>query len=124
MTKQLLDVGNCDPDHSSIRQMLESHFDVQVTRAYGLPDALRSMRSQSYDLVTVNRLMDHDGSEGLEIIKRIKSDPALAAVPVMMITNFDDHQALAVDAGAAPGFGKAHINAPETIERLQPFLQD
>jgi len=122
MTKRLLDVGNCDPDHSSICDIVASHFDVTVTRAHGPEDALASLRSQSYDLVTINRLMDRDGGEGLEIIKTIKSDPALADVPVMMITNFEDHQALAVDLGAELGFGKSKIGVPETIEKLRTFL--
>jgi len=122
MAKRLLDVGNCDADFSAVCQLVASNFDVTVTRAHRSQDAIEALRSQDYDLVTVNRLMDRDGSEGLKIIQQMKSDPALSATCVMMITNFEDHQAMAVDAGAEPGFGKSQLGTSETIERLRAFL--
>ena len=119
---KVLDVGNCDLDHGNIADLLRQHFAAEVHRAHSPEEALRALQRESYDLVTVNRLMDRDGSEGLEIIKSIKSDPTLVHTPVMMITNFAEHQSLAEQAGAVPGFGKAAIGDPETIERLAEYL--
>ncbi len=122
MTKRLLDVGSCGPDHASLRQLVQDHFDVVVDQADGMDDALELLGQQSYDLVTVNRVMDRDGSEGLEIIRAIKSHARFGDTPVMMITNFADHQHLAVTAGAVDGFGKSQLVTPSTVERLRPFL--
>ena len=40
----------------------------------------------------------------------------------MLVSNFPDAQAQAVEAGAEPGFGKKSLNAPETIARLSSHL--
>ncbi len=113
MSRRVLDVGSCGPDHDALSQLLQQHFDVTVVQAHGLQDALRLMRAAAFDLVTVNRVMDRDGSYGLEIIKAMKADPDLAGLPVMMITNFDQHQQQAQQAGAVPGFGKSSLFAPK-----------
>ena len=81
------------------------------------------MQAGKFDLVLVNRKLDQDYSDGLDIIKTIKADAALAKTPVMLITNYEDQQAGAVAAGAEPGFGKLSLNSPQTLERLGKFLK-
>lgn len=121
-TKRVLDVGNCGPDHVALIEVLEANFDVEVVQAHGMVDALTQLRSSSFDLVTVNRLMDRDGSPGLDIIRKMKSAPALMATPVLMVTNFAQHQETAQRAGAVPGFGKDALRDPKTIEELRHYL--
>lgn len=121
--KRVLDVGQCDPDHATICHYVQSRFgDVEVVRAHALADALDQLHSRRFDLVLVNRKLDVDYSDGLEIIKAIKRDPELADVPVMMVTNYPEHQDLAVAAGAERGFGKLEYDQPETEAKLRPFL--
>ena len=121
---KVLDVGNCDLDHGNLSDLLDRHFQADVQRAHGPEDTLAALRREHYDLVTINRLMDRDGSEGLEIIRSIKADARLADTPVMMVTNFSEHQALAQQAGAVPGFGKSALNDAETIALLSEYLFD
>ncbi len=120
--KRVLDVGQCAFDHASIRRYLENEFDASVVQAHSTDEALSQLRKGSFDLVLINRILDADGSEGLEIIEQIKADPQLAAVPVMMVTNYPEHQEHAVDAGAEPGFGKAQLETDQTRERLSTYL--
>lgn len=120
--KRVLDVGNCSPDHGAISAWLKRHFGAAVAQAHGPDDALAALRSGKFDLVLVNRKLDQDYSDGLEIIQQIKADPQLASIPCMLITNYPEHQATAVAAGAEPGFGKLSLSSPETIERLGKFL--
>jgi CheY-like chemotaxis protein len=122
MTKHVLDVGNCAMDHSSIRSMLEGQFSVQVTQAHGWADASEHLQRQPFDLVLVNRILDRDGSEGLEIIRQMKSEIDWKDTPVMLITNFSEHQERAVMAGALQGFGKRAIGDPQTVDMLRPIL--
>lgn len=122
MSKKVLDVGNCGPDNFTLTDLVSNQFGAEVVRAHGMQDALEQLRNGSFDLVTVNRKMDRDGSSGLEIIKAIKADEALASNNVMMVTNFDDHQKLAVDAGAEPGYGKKNINSAETLALFEKYL--
>src|SRR2546429_7099544 len=124
MTKRVLDVGNCVPDHASIRTMLERTFRAEVVQADGPSDALAALRREPFDLVLVNRKLDHDYSDGLEIIKQIKADPKLGDLPCMLITNYPDQQAIAVSAGAEHGFGKKELYTGETCSRLAKFLAE
>jgi CheY-like chemotaxis protein len=70
----------------------------------------------------VNRKLDRDYSDGIDVIHAVRSDRQLDHLPVMMITNFEEHQQLAVQAGAEYGFGKRAIGNPETLERLRKHL--
>lgn len=121
MTKRVLDVGNCGPDFASITNFLTSQFDCEVDQAHGLEDALAKLRQDEYALVLVNRKLDRDYSDGIEIIKAIKADVLLSEVPVMLVTNYAEHQAAAVELGAERGFGKLELDAA-TAERLAPLL--
>ena len=88
MSKRLLDVGNCVPDHAAVRALVTSNFDAEIVQAHGPEDALASLRKQTFDLVLINRKLDRDYSDGIEILHQIKADPELAKTPVMLITNY------------------------------------
>lgn len=120
--KRILDVGNCGPDHAAIKRFFSKHFDCQVTQADRAEDALQKLQSDDYDLVVVNRKLDVDYSDGIEVIKQIKANSAVAEVPVMLITNYDEYQDAAEAAGAVRGFGKLEYESPETLERVQAVL--
>jgi CheY-like chemotaxis protein len=123
MAKRVLDVGQCVPDHAAICSLLERRFGAEVLAADDLEQTLAALRQGPVDLVLVNRKLDADYSDGLEIIRHIKSDPHLAAVPVMLVTNYPEYQQQAVAAGAAPGFGKAELSSPATLEKLAEYVR-
>jgi CheY-like chemotaxis protein len=122
MPKRVLDVGNCVPDHAAIRRLIEQNFDAQVDQVDDLNGALAALDRQPADLVLVNRKLDLDYSDGLVIVRRLKSDPKWSAIPVMLISNYPEYQAEAVAAGAVPGFGKQELRTNDTLERLGKFL--
>ena len=119
--RRVLDVGNCGPDHSAIKSLLAEHFDVEVVQAHSHDSALAELANSSFDLVLVNRLMDRDGSSGLEIVRSVKQQ--FAETPVMMITNFAEHQQSATAAGAEEGFGKSQLRSAETVQLLSGYLR-
>ena len=119
---KVLDVGNCDPDHAAIRDMLIESFDVQVDRVMFVPDAMTKLADTAYDLVLVNRLVFDDGSPGLELVRQMKRDERARRVPVMLISNLADAQAEAVAEGAVPAFGKAALGDAATMDRLGSYL--
>lgn len=127
MPKQVLDVGNCGPDHASITRFFQSNFDCRVDQADQAADALAKVRAKAeagepYDLVVVNRKLDIDYSDGIEVIKQLKADPQIAGAPVMLITNYAEHQDAAEAAGAVRGFGKLELSDPAVIERVGTVL--
>lgn len=123
MSKRVLDVGNCGPDFGSITRFLTANFDCAVEQAHGPEDALAKLRGGDYALVTINRKLDQDYSDGVEILKQIKADPVIEKTPVMLITNYAEHQDAAVELGAERGFGKLQFGEPETLEKLKKFLR-
>jgi CheY-like chemotaxis protein len=120
--KHVLSVGQCWADHGNISRTLKKVFGSEVEAADDAEKALSRLRQGGVALLLVNRVFDADGGSGLDLIRRVKSDPALAFVPVMLVSNYDDAQEDAVAAGAATGFGKAALDRPQTLERLRPFL--
>ena len=123
MPKRVLDVGQCDPDHGTITRYLTKEFDVEITRTKLPADTLEALREAPFDLVLINRKLDEDYSDGLEILQTIKADPTLSSVPVMMVTNYEEHQDASVKAGGERGFGKLEYEKPETREKLAKFLE-
>ena len=123
MAKTVLDVGNCGPDHAAIRSLLTQQFGARVLRADGPSDTLKTLESERVDLVLVNRKLDQDYSDGIEVLKLIRERTEFAGLPVMLITNHEEHQQQAVDMGAVWGFGKLALGAAETRKRLAEVLE-
>jgi two-component system chemotaxis response regulator CheY len=122
MSKKVLDVGQCGPDHASIRNYLTNHFDVEIVQTHGLADTMSELRTSRFDLVLINRKLDADYSDGIEIVRAIKTEAETQHVPVMVITNYPEHQDAAEAAGAHRGFGKLEFDRPETKEKLAAIL--
>ena len=123
MTKRVLSIGSCSFDNGMIERLISGNFDAKLAAA-SLPDeALGLLRGDRYELILINRKLEVDYSEGVDVVKRFKSDPQLAATPVMLVSNYPEAQEAAIKAGAEPGFGKAELDRPETVEKLARFLE-
>lgn len=122
MTKQVLDVGQCTPDHLAISRLIEDRFDARVSSADTQRQALELAVQTHFDLILVNRILDSDGSEGLAVIRELKSDPRTQSFPVMLVSNYQDAQMKAIEEGAMPGFGKANLNTQATLSQLEQLL--
>ncbi len=122
MAKRVLDVGQCGPDHVAIRAYLTRHFDCVIEQADEARDALAKLKAGRFDLVLVNRKLDIDYSDGVDVIRALKADPQAAGVPVMLVTNYPEHQELAIAAGAIRGFGKLEFGNRETRAALAAVL--
>jgi two-component system chemotaxis response regulator CheY len=121
--RRILSIGQCFADHGSISRTFAQHFQAQVVPADSVDEALERLRTEKFDLVLVNRILDADHSSGLEIIRQIKADPKLAEAPTMLVSNYDDAQQEAVGLGALPGFGKAALGQPRMLDRVRSALK-
>ena len=120
--KTVLSIGQCRPDQAAISHYLTSHFGARVLTADLPTDAYQLLSSQSIDLILVNRKLDADYSDGMEIVQHLCADESTAKIPVMLVSNFAEWQEKAVAMGANYGFGKAELNRPETKQRLSEIL--
>ena len=115
---RILSVGQCSFDHGMISRHLRMIYGADVVRANTVGEALVSLRAGNFDLVLVNRIFDGDGTPGVDLIRAIKSEPDLAGLPVMLVSNYEDAQAEAQSVGALPGFGKTDL-----LQKTVPALE-
>ncbi len=120
--KRVLSIGQCGFDHGHIAGALRRAFGCEVDAAEGADDALRRIAAARPDLVLVNRVLDADGGDGLEVVRALKADASAADLPVMLVSNYAEYQSQATALGAVPGFGKAELAQTATLEKLRPFL--
>lgn len=120
---RVLDVGQCDFDHSNIGKMLVEQFGAVVDRAHNTDEAVKAISENRYDIVMVNRIFDADGAEGTELIEKLKTDESTRRTTVMLVSNYAEAQDAAVALGAERGFGKDAIGDPGTIQCLAAFLR-
>ncbi len=122
MAKRILSIGSCSFDNGVIGRLISANFDAELHAASLPEEALDLLPGDRFDLVLVNRILDADGSQGVDVVARIKSDPRLTDTPVMLVSNYPEAQEAAVEGGAELGFGKAELDRPETVQRLAQFL--
>ena len=120
---KVLSVGQCGCDHRTIASVFKDRLGADVVGASSLAEASRSLETSTFQLVLMNRLLDLDGSSGLDCIRRIKANPTLSQTPVMLVSNYPDAQREAEELGALPGFGKSNLRSDEVLHRLKEILQ-
>jgi two-component system chemotaxis response regulator CheY len=119
---KVLNVGQCDLDHPRIHALIADAFGAAVERAHTAAEALARARAERFDLVLINRILDADGSSGLELVRQLKQAAVTPGVPVMLVSNYASAQQAAVALGAEPGFGKDALDDPATVGLLKPYL--
>ena len=122
MSKKVLNVGQCGFDNHSIAAFLGRHFDVEIRNTNLAADTLAALGQESFDLVLINRKLDQDYSDGIDVLRSIRADESFGDVPVMLVSNYADAQAAAVEAGAIQGFGKNECDQPAIVDRLAQVL--
>jgi CheY-like chemotaxis protein len=98
------------------REKLEEQgFKVEVTRDFG--SALEALKKDVVDLVIIDLCLP--GINTVELIKNIRSDPAMQSLPVIVFSNpyLSNLTRAAVEAGATKSVAKVD-NTPEQIIEL------
>ena len=120
--KTVLSVGQCGPDHASLSGFL-NQFNVRILTADLPADTLETLGREEVDLVLINRKLDRDYSDGMDILRLIREDDQLSRVPVMIVSNFEDAQQAAVDAGGIYGIGKSELSTETARSRVAAVLE-
>ena len=58
----------------------------------------------------------------MDVLASLKSNPASADAPVMIVSNYQDAQDKAMENGAVEGFGKSALGSAETLAKLKQYL--
>jgi len=74
-----------DPDFvDAIRSILEG-AQYEVDAAYNPKDGFQALQSQHYDLLLLDIMMGR-GAEGIMLARKLRKDPKLSQIPVLIIT--------------------------------------
>lgn len=125
--RRVLLVGHCGPDSYALRGAVGSLAPGAAITMVNTAGELTSAIAAGADLLLVNRVLDgrFDARDGVELIRSLaarRGADAPASPTMMLISNFADAQGRAVEAGAAPGFGKRDIYADSTRAMLRAAL--
>lgn len=122
MPKKVALVGHCGADSAYLRIAVSGAAkDVSVLTAED-ESSLTKYISDGVDLVLLNRQLDYGFSteEGVELIRDLRlKHPHLK---LMLVTNYDNVQQQAIQAGALPGFGKRELGSAKVKELLRNAL--
>jgi two-component system chemotaxis response regulator CheY len=114
MAIKILDVGQCGFDGPRMAALWRNKLGATVDCVDTGEDAAERLKNGGYDVVLVNRVLDHDGSSGLDVIEDLLREKT--SVPIMLVSDLPDAQNAAVALGAVRGFGKADLGDPATLE--------
>ena len=130
-------------DEPAIAQLIATRlepFDVTTAVAHSGEEALRRLRAEPFDAITLDILMP--GMSGFEVLRQLRADAELRGLPVVVVSVFSGHEALAgewvvakpidadelVDAlGAALLAGRVRVlvvGRGESREQLEPRLDE
>jgi DNA-binding response OmpR family regulator len=74
-----------DPDYvAGIKSVLET-ADYKVDVAYNPKDGFKALQARRYDLLLLDIMMGR-GAEGVALARKIRKDPVLRELPVLIIT--------------------------------------
>ncbi|WP_026479792.1 PleD family two-component system response regulator [Ahrensia sp. 13_GOM-1096m] len=89
MTARILVVDDLKPNVDLLKTRLEQEY-FEVLTAFDGKTALETLDSEPVDLVLLDIMMP--GIDGFEVCKRMKANPAISHIPVVMVTALDQSQ--------------------------------
>lgn len=122
MSKKVVLVGHCGPDSSYLRMAVNGADRSIAVLAADDQEELNAVLEGGADLLLLNRELSYGFDEGMgvDVIRRLRAKhPNLR---MMLVSNYPDAQTAAVQAGAAPGFGKREIGSPRVGQLIREAL--
>ena len=118
MRKQKLALIDDDPDFiESIKTFLGN--DYRVLTAYDGIEGIRIIQEQSPDVIVLDLMLP--GVEGKDVCKKIKADPRLKDIPVILLTSFGDKISFMEHmkgAGICPGVD-TYLSKSASLEEIK-----
>lgn len=118
---KVLLVGHCGMDGPMLQRVLGSALDVPIERVNDRATLEKEAKPGSVLLVNRELVGEFGTESGIDLIRELADSPG--APPAMLVSDREDAQREAVEAGAVEGFGKSRAESPETAELVKRHLQ-
>jgi two-component system chemotaxis sensor kinase CheA len=95
----------------------------QVLTAMDGEEGLRLAQTEIPDLILLDLIMPK--MQGFEVLRVLKEDPAMARIPVIVLSNLGQEQDVrhALEAGAAAYYVKASLSLQDLVKRVEEALE-
>lgn len=86
-------------------------------------EGIKKVKEEKPDLILLDLILP--GIDGFEVLSRIKDDPALAQIPVIILSNLGQREDIdkGLNLGAVDYLIKAHFTPGEIIEKIRTTLK-
>jgi len=103
------------------RKLTDDDFDT--VGAVDGEDGVKKVKEEKPDLVLLDLILP--SIDGFEVLSRIKKDPEVASIPVIILSNLGQKEEVekGLNLGAADYLIKAHFTPGEIIEKIRTILK-
>lgn len=122
MAKKILIVE----DDKFLRELITKKLKDEGYEAIGASDGeegVEKVKKESPDLVLLDLILP--GIDGFEVLSKIKEDPAVASIPVVILSNLGQREEVekGLKMGAVDYMIKAHFTPGEITEKVKTILK-
>lgn len=105
-----------------ISQKLKSEG-YEISEAIDGEEGIKKIKEEKPSLVLLDLILP--GIDGFEVLTRMKQDPGVSAVPVIILSNLGQKEDVerGLKIGAADYLIKAHFTPGEIIEKIKNILK-
>jgi len=103
------------------QKLLKEGYDI--AEAIDGEDGVRRVKSEQPDLVLLDLILP--GIDGFEVLTKVKEDPAIASIPVIILSNLGQKEDVerGLKLGAADYLIKAHFTPGEIIDKIKNTIK-
>jgi len=104
-----------------VQKLIKEGF--EISEAVDGEEGMKKVKEEKPDLVLLDLILP--GIDGFEVLARMKEDPVLAAIPVIILSNLGQKEDVerGLKLGAVDYLIKAHFTPGEIIEKVKNALK-
>ena len=95
----------------------------EISEAVDGEEGMKKVKEEKPDLVLLDLILP--GIDGFEVLSKMKEDPALASIPVIILSNLGQKEDVekGLKLGAVDYLIKAHFTPGEIIDKIRAALK-
>ncbi|PIP17398.1 MAG: response regulator [Candidatus Portnoybacteria bacterium CG23_combo_of_CG06-09_8_20_14_all_37_13] len=95
----------------------------EISEAVDGEEGMKKVKEEKPDLILLDLILP--GIDGFEVLARMKEDPVLAAIPVIILSNLGQKEDVekGLKLGAVDYLIKAHFTPGEIIDKIKAALK-